>query len=72
MGRDDAGVVTLGDVGSTMERADAVCVCVLINCGTGILSGKYGVATISRIDTIIGLFCRILSLLKVFFCKRDL
>jgi len=32
----------------------------------------YGVATVSRIDTIIGLFCRISSLLWGSFAKRDL
>jgi len=31
----------------------------------------YGVATVSRIDKIIGLFCRIASLLGL-FCKEDL
>jgi len=30
----------------------------------------YGVATVSRIDTIIGLFCRILSLLLGSFAKE--
>jgi len=30
----------------------------------------YGVATISRIDEIVGLFCRILSLLKGSFAKE--
>jgi len=31
---------------------------------------KYGVATVSRIDKIIGLFCRMLSLLEGSFAKE--
>jgi hypothetical protein len=33
-------------------------------------SSVYGVATVSRIDTIIGLFCRIASLVQVCFAKK--
>jgi len=32
--------------------------------------GRYGVATVSRIDKIIGLFCRIPSLLQGSFAKE--
>jgi len=36
------------------------------------LEKAYGVASVSRIDKITGLFCRILSLFIGLFCKRDL
>ena len=37
---------------------------------TASLTSHYGVATVSRIDKIIGLFCRIASLLWVSFAKE--
>jgi len=40
----------------------SVCLCIHLHC--------YGVATVSRIDKIIGLFCRILSLLQGSFAKK--
>jgi len=57
-------------VGSKYAANSAVCVCVCVRvCVTGVgskyaaNSANYGVATVSRIDKITGLFCRISSLL---------
>ena len=53
---------------TTAKSGVCVCVCVYVCVHTQ--QCHYGVATVSRIDKILGLFCRILSLLQGSFAKE--